>query len=226
MDYKALLDNVEKPFIIAIDGTSASGKGTMAKRIADTFGLDYMDTGLLYRGVGVLADSMGLDPDKSGEALKATQAMMADYPQSIEGLNLKSDKAGPLASKAAQHPAVRQMLYDFQRDFGVKATKGAVLDGRDIGTVIFPEADAKLFITADVEVRAKRRSDELAKTNPNVDYSRVLSDMIERDKRDSERAVAPLKPAGDAFILDTSDKSIQASFDAAMLHILTKLQKD
>lgn len=213
-------------FIIAIDGSAASGKGTLASRLADHYGFAHMDTGLLYRGVGMLAKALGKDPDNEEEAVYVAEKFVNHYDRGVsDGYDLKSDDAGPLASRVGKHPKVRQILFDLQRDFGLKAQKGAILDGRDIGTVIFPEADIKIYVTADIEKRAERRWNELTKKSKNVEYDAILQDMIERDKRDSSRSVAPMKPADDAVIVDTTDLSIEETF-AHVLSIVEKKYKN
>jgi cytidylate kinase len=212
--------------IIAIDGTAASGKGTIARRVAMAFGFDHLDTGALYRAVGLAVLRSGGDPADAEAAGRAAQALR---PGDIGGLigdpALRSEETGAAASRVAAVPAVRTALLDFQRGFAAHPPRGrgAVLDGRDIGTVVCPDADAKLFVTADVEVRAGRRLKELLDRGTPAIYAAVLEDMKERDARDSQRAVAPLRPAADAFLLDTSSLDADQAFEAAMAFIRTKV---
>ena len=198
--------------IIAIDGPSAAGKGTLARRLAAHFGLPYLDTGLLYRAVGWLAERTGQPPATVALALKASD---------LDGPELRSDAAGQAGSKVAAIPDVRANLLRFQKEFAQRAT-GAVLDGRDIGTVICPDAPVKLFVTATSEARAERRYRELRERGADTIKPRVLAEMAERDRRDSERAAAPLKAAPDAFLLDTSDMDADAAFAAALAFIERK----
>ncbi|MFI4998492.1 MAG: (d)CMP kinase [Reyranellales bacterium] len=198
--------------VIAVDGPSAAGKGTLAKRLADHFGLPHLDTGMLYRGVGWLALKTGKPPADVAAGLKAS-----DLVDPV----LRGDVAGQQASKVAVIPEVRTNLLKFQRDFSSQAT-GAVLDGRDIGTVICPDAPVKLFVTASLETRAERRYQELRERGADTIKPRVLAEMAERDRRDSERAAAPLKAAPDAYLLDTSDMDADAAFAAALAFIESK----
>ena len=205
------------PLIIAVDGPAASGKGTIAARLAQTYGLPHLDTGLLYRAVG-----MGL-LDRGGALEDATLAGMVAGGLDVRDLRdserLTSRGAGEAASRVAGYPGVRAALLDFQRSFAVhppEGAKGAVLDGRDIGTVVCPDADVKLFVTASDEVRAQRRFKELQENDPDVIYARVLEEMRERDARDRSRAVAPLEPAEDAILLDTSDLNADEVFVKAL----------
>ena len=198
--------------VIAIDGPSASGKGTLAKRLASHFGLPHLDTGLLYRAVGWRAERSGEPPEAVAESLQAGD--LAD-PQ------LRGDEAGQAASRVAALPEVRANLLAYQRRFASQAS-GAVLDGRDIGTVICPDAPVKLFVTASVAARAERRFQELRGRGADPIRSRVLAEMAERDRRDSERAAAPLKAAPDAYLLDTSDMDADAAFAAALAFIASK----
>ena len=190
--------------IIAIDGPAAAGKGTLARRLADTLGFDYLDTGLIYRAVGQKLARNGQDP---ADADLAGAAALALDPADLQADDLRTDQAAQAASKVAAIPAVRAALLDFQRRFATHPPggKGAVLDGRDIGTVVCPHANAKLFVTASLEKRAKRRLKELLGKGIDAKEEDVLADMRERDARDSNRSVAPLVAAQDAFLLDTSD---------------------
>lgn len=212
--------------IIAIDGPAASGKGTLARRIAEHFGFALLDTGLLYRAVGVSVLQKGRDP---ADAEKATTAAQALNSADLENPDLRGDAAAGAASKVGAIPAVREALLAFQRNFATSppgGEAGAVLDGRDIGTVVCPEADAKLFVTASVEVRAERRVKELRERGLEAIHSRVLHEMKERDRRDASRAVAPLEPAEDAFLLDTSDLDPEAVFAEALSYIQSRCGSD
>jgi cytidylate kinase len=198
--------------IIAIDGPAAAGKGTLAARLAAHFGLPYLDTGLLYRAVGKRVADAGLDPD---DAIGAVRMAAALDPAELADPALRGHGAGEVASRIAVHPEVRRALLAFQRDFA-RRPGGAVLDGRDIGTAIVPGADVKIYVTASPEVRARRRTDELAKKGRQVEFGRILAEIRERDARDSGRAVAPLRQAADAALLDTTDKDIDTAFRAAV----------
>ncbi len=190
--------------IIAIDGPAAAGKGTLARRLADHFGLAFLDTGLLYRAVGMNLVRKG---DDTGDRAAAEAAAKSLKIEDLEAPDLRSEAAAAAASRVSALPAVRAQLLSFQRDFARSPpddAPGAVIDGRDIGTVVCPDADVKIFVTARIEVRADRRFKELRERGLDVIHGRVLTDMKERDARDSERAVSPLEPAGDAFQLDTS----------------------
>jgi len=206
--------------IIAIDGPAAAGKGTLARRLADHFSLALLDTGLLYRATGLKVLNSGGDPADVSAAAAAARAL---DPEDLKNPELRADGAANAASKVAVIPEVRAALLEFQRDFAKNppnGAKGAVIDGRDIGTVVCPGADVKLFITASAEVRAERRLKELQERGLEAIYARVLQDMKERDARDSGRDVAPLKPAEDAFFLDTSGLDAEAVFATALDHIL------
>jgi CMP/dCMP kinase len=198
--------------VIAIDGPSASGKGTLGKRLAEHFGLPHLDTGLLYRAVGWLALTTGQLP--AAVAVRLTAADLVDPV-------LRGDEAGQQGSKVAAIPEVRANLLRFQKEFASQG-RGAVLDGRDIGSVICPDAPVKLFVTATPEARAERRYQELQARGTDTIKPRVLAEMAERDRRDSERAAAPLKAAPDAYHLDTSDMDADAAFAAALAFIERK----
>ncbi|MDR9395264.1 MAG: (d)CMP kinase [Roseovarius sp.] len=185
-------------FTVAVDGPAAAGKGTISRAVAAHFGLAHLDTGLLYRATG----RRTLDGTDAVEAAKALS------PRDLEADDLRTPDVAQAASHVAAVPEVRKALVDFQRAFARRAG-GAVLDGRDIGTVICPEAEVKLFVTASDEVRATRRYRELVDNGHDVDYGEVLSDLQARDAQDSARAAAPLKPAADAVVLDTSDLGIE-----------------
>lgn len=205
--------------IIAVDGPAASGKGTIARALAAHYGLPHLDTGLLYRAVGIGVARAGGDPDNEADALAACGfdiALLGDPA-------LRSEEAGPLASRVSRHHGVRSALFERQRAFATQAA-GAVLDGRDIGTVIAPDADAKLFVTASVAVRAQRRHDELLGKGEDVDLGIIEADLIARDARDANRAEAPLKQAEDADLLDTSDLSIGAAVQRAIALVDARLK--
>jgi cytidylate kinase len=203
---------VSERLVIAIDGPSASGKGTLARGLAQHFGLPHLDTGMLYRAVGWLALKGGEPP--SNVAARLTAGDLVDPV-------LRGDEAGQQGSKVAAMPEVRANLLKFQKEFASQG-KGAVLDGRDIGTVICPDAPVKLFVTATLEARAERRYQELRARGLDTIKPRVLAEMAERDRRDSERAAAPLKAAPDAYHLDTSDMDADAAFAAALAFIERK----
>ena len=190
--------------IIAVDGPAASGKGTIAKALARHFGLPCLDTGLLYRAVGLNLLQTGGDPDSEFAALRACDISQIDFADP----ELKSETVGGIASRISAYPLVRQALLERQRNFA-NQPGGAVLDGRDIGTVIAPHAEVKLFVTASPEVRARRRFGELVRMGLNVHFEDVLADMHARDARDSNRASAPLQKAEDAHLLDTSEMSVE-----------------
>jgi CMP/dCMP kinase len=198
--------------IIAIDGPAASGKGTIAKQIAGVYGLHHLDTGLIYRAVAKAVLDAGYAPDDTGRAIAAAVAL---DPTKFDEKSLKAQPITEAASVVAAIPEVRQALMNFQRQFATKPP-GAVLDGRDIGTVIAPGADVKLFVVATPEVRAKRRTLELQAKGEPVDEQEVLADLLRRDERDSRRTAAPLKAAPDAHLLDTTHLSIDAAFRAAV----------
>ena len=198
--------------IIAIDGPAAAGKGTLARQIAEHFKYHYLDTGSLYRGVGLAVLKAGGDPANETDALTAAKKLKQE---DLVDYDLRTAQAGQTASIVAQIPAVREEILQFQRRFADRQP-GAVLDGRDIGTIVCPDADIKLFVTASDEERAKRRFAELVARKETCDYDQVLADLRERDKRDRERPIAPLKPAADAHLLDTSKLDIEAAFQAAI----------
>jgi cytidylate kinase len=198
--------------IIAIDGPAASGKGTIARQLASVYGLHHLDTGILYRAVAKAVLDAGHSPDDAAQAIAAAIAL---DPATFDEAALKVQKITEAASVVAAIPEVRQALMNYQRKFATRPP-GAVLDGRDIGTVIAPGADVKLFVVASAEVRASRRARELAARGEPVDEKDVLADLLRRDERDSRRTAAPLRAAPDAHLLDTTHLSIDAAFRAAV----------
>lgn len=210
--------------ILAIDGTFSSGKGTLAKRLSAHYGFAYLDTGKLYRAVANKAlDSDTCLNDASACAKLAGTLKLSDLDNPV----LKSGTVGAAASKVAVHTEVRAALFTFQKDFAVNPGaeyKGAVLDGRDIGTVICPDADVKLYVDAKPEIRAERRHAELLGYGEDITYETVFAQLTERDHRDMNRAEAPLKPADDAHLLDTTNLSIEAVVEAAKAIIAATLK--
>lgn len=204
-----------QPFTVAIDGPAASGKGTVARAVAAHYGFAHLDTGLLYRAVGA-ATLDGTDPVAAATALSAAD---------LENPDLRTPQAGQAASKVAAIPAVRAALVDFQRAFARRAG-GAVLDGRDIGTVICPQAEVKFFITASDEVRAARRHQELRGRGHDISLEQVLTDLRARDARDASRSDAPMRPAGDAIHLDTTEMDIDAAVAAVIRDIDARRSRD
>lgn len=190
-------------FVVAVDGPAASGKGTIARAVAEHFGLDYLDTGLLYRAVGHAALAAGGITEE-----RAVAAARALDPEDVAGEHLRTGRAGGAASEVAAMPGVRAALRDFQRAFAARPG-GAVLDGRDIGTVICPDADVKIFVTAALETRTDRRFRELTARGERPTREDVWRDLAERDARDSARADAPLARAADAHLLDTTDLGVE-----------------
>ena len=201
----------DAPFTIAIDGPAAAGKGTISKAVAAHFGFAHLDTGLLYRAVGAKV-LLGMDPVEAAERLTADD---------LKGDDLRSPEVAQSASRVAVIGGVRAALLDFQRSFARRAG-GAVLDGRDIGTVICPDADAKLFVTASAEVRAKRRYAELAAKGDASSFDQVLADVQERDARDRARAEAPLVAAADAVTIDTSKMDINTAVQTAIKAVMAR----
>ncbi len=203
------------PMVVTIDGPAASGKSTLALRLAQALGLPFLDTGLLYRAVGRRLLEAGGDPRDAAAALAAAEALTANE---VVTARLRGQEIGQAASMVAAYPAVRAALLPFQRRFaGLDA--GAVLAGRDTGTVVCPEAGAKLFVTATAEERARRRYEELRRRGAEPIYAAVLAELRERDRRDSERAVAPLRAAQDALLLDTTSLEPDAVLEMALRHI-------
>lgn len=204
--------------IIAIDGPAASGKGTLSRRLAAELGLAHLDTGMLYRAVARKLLDRGIDPDDADKAAEIASALNED---DLARDGLRGEDTGQAASKVAAVPAVREALLAFQRRFAARPG-GAVLDGRDIGTVVCPDADFKLFVTADVETRARRRHKELRQQGGDSIFQEVLDEMRRRDARDQSRAVAPLKPAEDALVLDTTEMDADEAFERALAFIAEK----
>jgi cytidylate kinase len=203
--------------MIAIDGPAAAGKGTLAKRIAAALGLPYLDTGILYRATAKRVLEAGADPADVAAALAAARALgEAD----LRRADLRDAATSKAASQVASIPEVRQALLDFQRSFG--AAHGAVLDGRDIGTIIFPQADVKLFVTASVEARARRRYQEFLARGESVALDEVIADVQARDEADRTRAAAPLMMAADAALIDTTEMDADAAFACALELIRNK----
>lgn len=207
--------------IIAVDGPAASGKGTLARRLAQAFGLNYLDTGLIYRAVGIAVLRAGASPEDEGAAVRAARALdeaLFDDPA------LRGEEAGSAASRVAAIGGVRAALLDYQRAFAARAP-GAVLDGRDIGTVVCPGAEVKLFVTASLQKRAERRLKELLGRGVSAIPERILDDLRQRDERDSARSVAPLVAAADAELLDTTDLDADAAYGAALEIVLRRIPK-
>jgi cytidylate kinase len=198
--------------IIAIDGPAASGKGTLARRLAAHYGYHHLDTGVIYRAVAHALITHGLDLRDEAAAARAAQGL---DPATFDNPALKSHEVGSAASIVSAIPAVRAALVEFQRQFAAKPP-GAVLDGRDIGTVICPNAEVKIFVVADPKVRAHRRTVEALARGEAADEASILADILARDERDQNRAVAPLKPAKDAYLLDNSHLDIEGGVRAAI----------
>jgi cytidylate kinase len=198
--------------IIAIDGPAASGKGTLAKRLAAHYGYRHLDTGAIYRAVAYALISRGADLADEAAAVRAARGL---DPQTFDNPELKSHQVGTAASVVSAYPEVREVLLNFQRQFAAHPP-GAVLDGRDIGTVICPNADVKIFVVADPGVRARRRTLEAQARGETADEAAILADILARDERDRNRAVAPLKPAADAYLLDNSHLDIEGGVRAAI----------
>jgi cytidylate kinase len=198
--------------IIAIDGPAASGKGTLAKRLAAHYGYRHLDTGAIYRAVAYALISRGADLADEAAAISAARGL---DPQTFDNPALKSHQVGTAASVVSAYPEVREVLLNFQRQFAAHPP-GAVLDGRDIGTVICPNADVKIFVVAEPKVRARRRTLEAQARGDAADEAAILADILARDERDRNRAVAPLKPAADAYLLDNSHLDIEGGVRAAI----------
>jgi cytidylate kinase len=216
----------DAPVVVALDGPAAAGKGTLGRRLAVHFGYAYLDSGLLYRSVGRRMLNDGLDPTDADAAAGVAVGLVEN---DLNATDLREDRVANAATIVAAHPAVRRALVGYQRDFAARPPRGApgvVIDGRDIGTVICPDADCKIFVDANVEVRAGRRLKELQDRGVESIYSRVLRDMEERDVRDRNRPIAPLVPAEDAFELDTTDLDADAAFEVAAAFIATRNKPD
>jgi CMP/dCMP kinase len=198
--------------IIAVDGPAASGKGTLGRRLAEHYGLRHLDTGLIYRAIAKTLLDAG---DRLDDPQKAVDAAKSLDPGKLHEGDLKHHAVGEAAAVIAAFPQVRAALLAFQREFG-RTPPGAVLDGRDIGTVVFPDAQVKIFLTATPEVRARRRAAELDHAGQGLRLADVLADILRRDERDTSRAAAPLKPAPDAYLLDTTHLDIDGAFRAAV----------
>jgi cytidylate kinase len=211
---RAFRTRLRPPMIVAVDGPAASGKGTIASALAKHFDLPHMDTGLLYRSAGLSLLRWGGDPASELDALRACDLSQIDFADP----ELKSEAVGGVASRISAYPAVRAALIERQRKFA-RQPGGAVLDGRDIGTVIAPGADVKLFVTASPEVRARRRLDELTRMGLCAHEEEVLADILARDARDRDRAAAPLAMAGDALLLDTSELGVEAAVARAIARV-------
>jgi len=198
--------------IIAIDGPAASGKGTLAKRLAAHYGYRHLDTGVIYRAVAHALLTAGAGLQDEAAAVRAAQAI---DPETFDNPALKSQKVGTAASVVSAIPRVREVLIEFQRRFA-SAPPGAVLDGRDIGTVICPDAEVKIYVVADPKIRAQRRTLEARGRGEEADEAVILADILARDERDQNRPVAPLKPAKDAYLLDNSNLDIEGGVRAAI----------
>lgn len=213
--------------IIAIDGTSATGKGTLGIRLAQTFDYAYLDTGALYRGIGYQMLLNGEELTNIESAVRIARSLTSEKMLHLQNESaIRTEECGKAASIISPIPGVRQALFDFQRRFAEnpvqkngQPAQGAILDGRDIGTVICPDADFKFFLTARPEIRAERRFKELQSKGLCVIFENVLSDVLSRDKRDSERTTAPLRPADDAIVLDTSDLTADEVYTRVIRHI-------
>ena len=208
-------DRAQK-MIIAIDGPAASGKGSLAKKLAEALNYDFLDTGALYRRVALRVFENCIDPYQKDDVIIQTEQLSKELNQKYDDSALRNDKIGSIASIIAQIPEVRSLLFDFQRNFSKNSANGAVLDGRDIGTVICPDADIKLFVTASTKKRAERRYKELQSRGIDAISSSVLAEMQERDRRDAMQLDKHLKPGRDVHIIDTSDMTPQAVLDAAL----------
>jgi cytidylate kinase len=202
---------VKPPFVITVDGPAASGKGTIAARLSAAYGLPMLDSGLLYRAVGVILERRGGDLDDPSAAAAVAAGLDADR---LDDPAFRTRGAGEAASRVAVHTPVRQALLDLQRGFA-RRPQGAVLDGRDMGTVICPEAPAKLYVSATPEVRAERRRRQLEAQGDPSGFAEVLADIRRRDARDAGREASPMRPADDAVLLDTSEMTIDQATDAA-----------
>lgn len=212
------MNTEQKSFVIAIDGPAASGKGTMARNLSTHLGLRHLDSGSLYRAVALSLLNSKTNLDDETAAVKAAEHL----DEALLGTpELRLEHVGRAASQIAKYPGVRQALLEFQRRFA-KTPPGAVIDGRDIGTIVCPDADVKIFLTASPEVRAERRALELEGRGESVDRAKLIAEIKERDRQDEEREVAPLKPAQDAVLLDASNLDIEAALAAALKIVNSK----
>ena len=218
--------------IIAIDGPAGSGKSTIAKLLAKELGFTYIDTGAMYRAVALKIKRLGIDPDnkeavvnvlkETDTRLKTNEEIKVFLDGEDVSSEIRTEEIGKIASKIARYPEVRKILVEMQRKIGEEA-KNAVIEGRDTGTVIFPDADIKIFMTAKPEVRAERRFKELKEKGLNVSYEEILKEILERDKLDTTREDSPLKPAKDAIIIDTSDKTLKDVFKEILSIVRSRL---
>ena len=209
-------------FVVAIDGTAASGKGTLGKKIAEHFGFHYLDTGILYR---VVAFSLKYDSDFSKiSAQKVQNALNLLTNKNLNITSLRNEKITQKASEISNNKIVRDSLLSYQRDFAFQ-NGGSVLDGRDIGTVVCPDADVKIFVDADVKIRAKRRYDQLFINNKDLHLKNILNDLSKRDNLDTNREFSPMVPAKDAFLLDTSNLTVEEALKKIIVIISKKLKK-
>lgn len=218
--------------IIAIDGPAGSGKSTIAKLLAKELGFTYIDTGAMYRAVALKIKRLGIDPDNKEAVinvlketdirLKTNEEIKVFLDGEDVSSEIRTEEIGKIASKIARYPEVRKILVEMQRKIGEEA-KNAVIEGRDTGTVIFPDADIKIFMTAKPEVRAERRFKELKEKGLNVSYDEILKEIVERDKLDTTREDSPLKPAKDAIIIDTSDKTLKDVFKEILSIVRSRL---
>lgn len=214
----------QKPFIIAIDGPTASGKGTLSSKIATILGFEYMDTGSLYRGVAKTCLDQGKDPQNADHAIASAKHLLEHYTPCLQDdPSIRTESVSKGASEVAAVPEVREILLDLQRNFSQKNTNGVVIEGRDIGTIICPNADIKLFIDATAEIRADRRYKQLTKKSLDASLQEVLKQINIRDGRDKDRKTAPTLPAKDAIIIDTSKMSAKEVLDHALMLIKEKL---
>ena len=205
--------------LIAMDGPAASGKGTLAKNLAAHYGLAHLDTGSLYRAVARDLLAAGKPLDDEAAAVDATRLL---DPDTLNDPGLRTPEVGQAAAKVAKIGAVREALHKFQRSFAAKPG-GAIIEGRDIGTVVCPDADVKIYVEASTDVRAERRHKELLEAGHDISYDEIHAQIAARDEADRSRKISPLKPAEDALLLDTSDLGIEAAFEAAIKLVDTKL---
>jgi cytidylate kinase len=203
-----LVQKLSRRLVIAIDGPAASGKGTLSRRLANWLDVPFLDTGAIYRAVAIKLVNNNISADDITAAIAAAKKLRAD---DLANSQLRQEEVGRVASIISSYPQVREILLQFQRDFAARP-EGAVLDGRDIGTVVCPDADVKLFITASIESRANRRFAELSGQGIELNYDSVFEDLLERDERDSKRNTAPLVPAKDAVVIDTTELSADEVF--------------